>query len=248
MFNSRGYGWPTGDSPHVAVSRCRAVSDAGGVGPSAGMIIVPSAPRTDVPEVAEAFVIATHIWDAVLGDSERLQWPSTPLKSVGPLRFGMTQTQVRAAVDGTLLRVASQGYPDKESWADFCPVSLDGSVPPGIGPAVTVYYHGSAGLACVVIDARRGPQVTLDGLPLTGQVPSRLENEFTDYLESWGKELWYGGHDADPYSPELGLMLRAQRVSDVVLSRPVLVGAQWADRFWDAWEGPIPQREWHTFR
>jgi hypothetical protein len=161
------------------------------------------------------------------------------------LRFGMTQAQVREAVDGVLKRRVSQGHPDQESWADYGLAGTDGPVR-GIGAAITVYYHESASLACVAVSARHGPQVTLDGLRLTGQVPSRLEVELSSYLESWGHELLYG-LDAEPCSEDLGLILRAQRVGDVVLSRPVLVGAQWADRFYDAWEGPIPKREWHTF-
>lgn len=188
--------------------------------------------------------MATHSWWAVLDDSERLQWTCTPLECVGPLRFGMTQAQVRAAVDPVLQPVATQGYPDQEIWSRFALADVERPAFPVT--AVTVYYDRPAGLACVAVDALCGPQVTLDGLPLTGQVPSRLEDQFADYLESWGQELWHGQY-GNPYSPELGLVLRGQRAEDVVLSRPVLVAAQWADRCGDVAEGHIPQREWVMF-
>jgi hypothetical protein len=52
---------------------------------------------------------------------------------------------------------------------------------------------------------------------------------------------------ADPCSAQLGLVLRAQRAGDLVLSRPVMVAEAWADRCWDTTEGCIPQQEWKTF-
>jgi hypothetical protein len=185
------------------------------------------------------------LW-AVLDNGERLQWPFAPLECVGPLRFGMTQAQVQAAVDGVLKRSVTHGSPGRVLSVYFALAPVDRPGRPVTAlRAVTVYYDGSAGLACVAVDALCGPQVTLGGLRLTGQVPSRLEGQFAEYVRAQGRELWYG-QEANPYSPELGLVLRVQRAGDVVLSRPVLVGAQWADRCGDV-EGSIPQREWQTF-
>jgi hypothetical protein len=42
---------------------------------------------------------------------------------------------------------------------------------------------------------------------------------------------------------ELGLVLRVQDTAEGVLTRPVLVGRDWADRCTDDWEGAIPECE-----
>lgn len=80
-----------------------------------------------------------------------------------------------------------------------------------------------------------------------GQVPSRPEDQFLDYLETHNKELRYS-QCADPCSAQLGLVLRAQRAGDLVSSRPVMVSETWADRCWDTTEGCIPLQEWKTFK
>jgi hypothetical protein len=186
--------------------------------------------------------MAANAW-TVLDEPQRLQWDYTPFECVGPLRFGMTHGQVQAAVAGSLRSTASvrQGWPGKETWADFWL-----KAPNRPGSAVTVYYDQRAGLAGVEVDALRGPQVMLDGLRLAGQVPSRLEDQFAGYAAARGEELRYGQH-GDPCSPHLGLVLRVQRAGDAVLSRPVFVAEVWSGRCWDVSEGPIPRREWNTF-
>ncbi|MFF4161384.1 hypothetical protein [Streptomyces sp. NPDC001678] len=111
-----------------------------------------------------------------------------------------------------------------------------------VGPAVTAYYDAGR-LACVAVSALRGPQVTLDGLRLVGRVPSELEDAFAGYASANGHDLRYSQH-ADPGSETLGVVLRAQRAGDVVLSRPVLVASAWAERCCDVTEGRIPTEEW----
>ncbi|MCF3132065.1 hypothetical protein IPZ69_17190 [Streptomyces olivochromogenes] len=73
-----------------------------------------------------------------------------------------------------------------------------------------------------------------------------MEDLFIEYLKTHKKELHYSQH-ADPCSVQLGLVLRAQRAGDLVLSRPVMVAEAWADRCGDTTEGCIPQQEWKTF-
>ncbi|MFI7303981.1 hypothetical protein ACIBM8_12280 [Micromonospora aurantiaca] len=181
--------------------------------------------------------MSADVW-AVLTDEQRLRWTFTPFAHVGPLVFGMTHEQVRAAAHGVLGVACSDG------WAEFWLERSAGAAP--AGPAVTTYYDESNGLAGVAVDALRGPQVTLDGLRLVGQRPSRLEDDFTEHLSAHGLELRYSQH-ADPCSSQLGLVLRAQRAGDVVLSRPVMVATAWAEGCWDVSEGCIPTREWTTF-
>jgi hypothetical protein len=74
-----------------------------------------------------------------------------------------------------------------------------------------------------------------------GQVPSHLEDQFTDYLQTHGKRLQFS-QCADPCSAQLGLVLRAQQAGDIVLSRPVLVAEAWADRCWHTTERCVPRR------
>ena len=181
--------------------------------------------------------MSANVW-AVLSDEQRLRWTFTPFAHVGPLTFGMTHEQVQAAVHGVLGVACSDG------WADLWLERSAGAEP--TGPAITTYYDELNGLAGVAVNALRGPQVTLDGLRLVGQRPSRLERDFTEHLAAHSLELRYS-QGGDPCSPQLGLVLRAQRADDVVLSRPVMVAKAWAEGCWDVSEGHIPTREWTTF-
>lgn len=182
--------------------------------------------------------MATEVW-GVLAEAQRPTWPFTPFERVGPLEFGMTHGQAEAALHGLFGVAGWQSAMEREDWVDFADVGSP-------GPAVTAYYDKSIGLAAVAVNALRGPQVIHEGIRLVGQTPSRLEDLFTGYLMTQGMELRYS-QCADPCSPQLGLVLRAQRAGDVVLSRPVLVAAAWADRCWDTSESWIPRREWKIF-
>ncbi|MEH0825906.1 MULTISPECIES: hypothetical protein [unclassified Micromonospora] len=188
--------------------------------------------------------MSADVW-AVLSDEQRLRWTFTPFAHVGPLTFGMTHEQVQAAVHGVLGVALSEGPASGDGWAaEFWLEQAAGEVP--AGPAVTTYYDESNGLAGVAVNALRGPQVTLDGLWLVGQRPSRLERDFTEHLAAHSLELRYS-QGADPCSPQLGLVLRVQRAGDVVLSRPVMVAKARTEGCWDVSEGCIPTREWTTF-
>ena len=187
--------------------------------------------------------MATDVW-VVLDEKQRLPWVFAPFERVGPLEFGMTHEQAEAAVDGILQTALREGSSGNEVRADFWLAQRPDA---GFsGPTVTVYYDRAIGLAGIAVNALRGPQVTLGGIGLVGQVPSRLEDQFTDYLKTHNKDLQYS-QCADPCSAQLGLVLRAQRAGDLVVSRPVMVAETWADRCWDTTEGCIPQQEWKTF-
>ncbi|MFC8452572.1 hypothetical protein [Kitasatospora sp. NPDC057223] len=109
---------------------------------------------------------------------------------------------------------------------------------------LTVYYDAER-LTCVVVNALRGPQVTLNGLPLVGRVPSALDDAFTEYASARGHGRRYYAYGELAWE-ELGVILRAQRAGDVVLSRPVFVGQARAESCSDASEGRIPEAEWHN--
>lgn len=178
--------------------------------------------------------MAVDPW-VVLEDEQRLQWLFTPLKGVGPLDFGMTREEVKAAVVGVLCAslMTTDGWLSRDH--------------PLTGPWKTnanVYFNDSGRLACIAIDALRGPQVRFDGPMLVGQVPSQLDAQLEDYLVERDMDLRFSS-EANVGSEALGLVLRVQRAGDFLLSRPVMVSQEWAERCCDAAEGPIPKKEWH---
>ncbi|MEU8619473.1 hypothetical protein [Streptomyces sp. NPDC048623] len=176
------------------------------------------------------------VW-RVVDEADRVQWEMLPGVGVGPLKFGMSHNEAAAAIADVLSPLTTRGgYGSPVESAEF---SLVGAA---IAPAVTAYYDVGR-LACVAVNALRGPQVTLDGLRLVGRVPSELEDAFAEYTSTNGHDLRYSQH-ADPGSETLGLVLRTQRAGDVVLSRPVLVASTWAERCCDLSEGCIPTEEW----
>ncbi|MFD0032374.1 hypothetical protein ACWGDS_43890 [Streptomyces sp. NPDC055059] len=106
--------------------------------------------------------------------------------------------------------------------------------------AVTVYFRESGGLACVVVDALCGPLVSMDGMQLVGRVPSELTDEFHAYQEARGMSPMISV-EGDAASDELGIMVRAQRAGDTLLSRPVFAQFDgWACTVHDC----IPRDEW----
>ncbi|MFI7613128.1 hypothetical protein ACIBP6_18050 [Nonomuraea terrae] len=168
------------------------------------------------------------IWD-VRKDGDRAQWTCTPLVSVGPLRLGMSAGEVVVALDHAG-PVSGIGYPDTPSVQWFQELG------------VTAYYEGAGRLAGVAVDALNGPQVMLDGTALVGRVPSALEAWIHDYTQAYGLDLHYV-HEGNPGSADVGLLVRAQRAGDVVLSRPLFLIREWAMAEWDH----VPASEWKKF-
>jgi hypothetical protein len=109
--------------------------------------------------------------------------------------------------------------------------------------AVTTYYGDSGLLSCVAIDALHGPQVTLDQIRLVGGAPSGVAHEFAEYAFSHDVIVSISQH-GDTGAEEFGILLRAQRCGDVLLTRPVFVAREWADSVTDISEGSVPQAEW----
>ena len=161
-------------------------------------------------------------------------WVLTPLESVGPLRFGMSMWEAAEALPEALVLRRFQAGP-------YFPEIVGFQLGFHVGePAVHEYFDASGRLFCVAVDAMHGPQVTLDGTELTGGSPAVLEQwlfDLPDAVVSYGPR-------ANPGINELGLVLRVQEVAEAVLTRPVLVGRDWADRCADDWEGSIPECEW----
>ncbi|MFJ5927722.1 hypothetical protein ACIQF6_34515 [Kitasatospora sp. NPDC092948] len=150
------------------------------------------------------------LWD-VLPDSERQLWTLDPLHSVGPLRFGMPSGEVSAALEGCA--------PGLESGTAFR------SYPEDVG--VELHYDEDERLWAVSVDALRGPQVQVDGMPLVGRVPSELEDWLFERAESRGlrTDVFYLP-GAQAGSNTLGVVLCMQRAGDRLLTRPVFLPAE----------------------
>lgn len=173
------------------------------------------------------------IWD-VRAETDRVQWDYVPSVRVGPLRFGMNFEEAAAALDGFTGPVDS--HPDR--YSNHQRVEFRNAEDPSYRAAVTVYFGEPEGLFCVVPDAQFGPQVTIDGIKMVGQAPSRWEALLHDYLSLRGITPRYapGG---DPGADELGIIMGVQRAGDIVLTRPaLLVPRERACTLWDALPHP----------
>ncbi|BFO16392.1 hypothetical protein SHKM778_27800 [Streptomyces sp. KM77-8] len=80
---------------------------------------------------------------------------------MGPIRFGQSREEVSAALEEPIMAWDTKRY---ARWFPFDGVGID-----------TYYDQETQTLAAVAVDACRGPQVSLDGVPLVGRLPSELE-------------------------------------------------------------------------
>lgn len=168
----------------------------------------------------------------------RIRWDAEPLVRVGPLRFGMSAEQVIEALGAA---------PDQREVPPADPVALIRvSLRLDFArPAVTAYFDERGQLCCTAVDGTRGPQVTLFGSDLVGQLPSDLVDRFADHLAGSTGYFFYT-LQGDPASDELGLVLRAQRSGDILVTRPFFTSRAWAERHHDTYDGPVPAAEWRS--
>ncbi|CAL9366838.1 hypothetical protein [Streptomyces sp. enrichment culture] len=166
----------------------------------------------------------------------RPDWELMPLEGVGPLWFGMRVTEV-AAVLPSMSEL--RRFPAGPSFPEVLGVEFGTR---RAEPAVYAYFLDDR-LSCVAVDVARGPQVTLWGRELTACVPADLER-FLLHAHGCGVlDVSYGPR-GNPGADGLGLVLRVQDVAGGVVTRPVVVGRNWADRCTDDWEGAVPECEW----
>jgi hypothetical protein len=86
---------------------------------------------------------------------------------------------------------------------------------------VKTYYRDN-GLYAVSVDARNGPQVSLAGIKLTGQMPSRTEEAVREYARRIDTSVHTLASE-ELFLPALGMILRTERAGDVALTRPLLL-------------------------
>ncbi|MDD9375167.1 hypothetical protein M8Z33_00485 [Streptomyces sp. ZAF1911] len=184
----------------------------------------------------------TDYW-AVLGDSERDQWRYVSLQAVGPLDFGMSRedavaTMARQGFTAELHDMGGWGHrTGRTQWR------VEFSKPQTFWrqAAVKCYFIDGAGLTCVLVDGRLGPQVTHEGIRLIGRVPSELLKDMEAYADRHGVGLRScpGG---DLRVEDFALELGAQRAGDTVVSWALFCNpGEIAGTSWDI----APAEVWH---
>jgi hypothetical protein len=176
---------------------------------------------------------------SVVDENDRQQWDYVHLESVGPLRFGMSPKHAQAVME-------TQGFIGSLSalWPKHGALTQQTefrtAAAPGSMAAVTLYYRDPEGLTCVAVDALRGPQVYLDGIRLVGRAPSQLLDDLFDYMTDRRIPRTISV-EGDAASDELGIMIRAQRAGDFLLTRPFFAQPDdWAYTVHDC----VPTPEW----
>ena len=158
----------------------------------------------------------------VLGDDERQQWVLDPFVSVGRSRFGAGPGEVLQALRGVT--------GDSQVDAHGRDVStLRAVIEEGTYRRFDLHlYYSRERLAAVAVNARLGPQVLADGVPLAGRVLSVLEQWMLDRGTAGplGGECSYMGPGV-PGSESLGAWRAAGRRPPA--HRPVLVARETMD-------------------
>ncbi|WP_406477525.1 hypothetical protein [Streptomyces sp. NBC_01615] len=177
---------------------------------------------------------------SVIDEADRLQWNYVPFENVGPLRYGMSH-------DAAATAMAAQGFAGTDgsmsrthgALAERADFRTNGA--PSYATSVTGYYRKSGELACVAVDALLGPQVSVGEVQLIGRAPTTLADQFHDYTERLGMTRAFSV-EGDAVSDELGVMVRAQRAGDILLTRAFFVGPfqDWAYTLHDC----VPADEW----
>ncbi|MER7668792.1 hypothetical protein ABTY61_09995 [Kitasatospora sp. NPDC096128] len=174
-------------------------------------------------------------WEAESGERpvtpgrERPRWGCVPLESVGPLRFGMTPSQVAAALSGAEPAVRRGSFP--ESWSRLPPEAgqwfLSEDVFDGLGVTAHYGYWSNAPvLGAVTVHAFAGPQVEWEGVRLIGRPVSEVEAELCQYIEGQGMGLRIlptgdQGPDGENW------YVRAVRAGDTMLSEVQFCAEEW---------------------
>ncbi|MFC7967256.1 serine/threonine-protein kinase [Streptomyces cinereoruber] len=158
-------------------------------------------------------------------EEERAEWTFTPYVGIGPLHFGMAPEEIADAL-GERPSPSRPGEDRQPRCVDFT------------GSGIRALFRDGR-LGCVAVDALTGPQVRLDGAPLTGCAPSRVEDWLVHRTAPRPGSLTYSPA-ADPVFADLGLAIRPQRAGDAVLTRPLFLLPDWLD-LWHA----LPAEEWN---
>ncbi|MFF0390006.1 hypothetical protein ACFYS8_15155 [Kitasatospora sp. NPDC004615] len=187
----------------------------------------PHEPAPDAPTAVQGGAPEHRGLWRIARSEERDEWTFTPHIGVGPLHFGMTLEEITAALgeEGAVSGYhAPDTYERRLIYVDFRTAG------------VRALFRMNR-LQCVAVNALTGPQVRLDGVPLTGCVPSQLE-DWLIHRPLHGPLMYSVA--GDPVFPDLGLAIRSQRAGDINLTRPLFLLHNWLD-LWHS----LPSEEWN---
>jgi len=194
-----------------------------------------------MPAMVLNCVVMFEWWD-VVPDSGRQQWTLEPFISVGPLAFGMSPGEVSEALSGATNEAQRHKRylaPGASTWViemgRYQEFGLD-------------LYYQQERLSGIVVNALRGPQVSVEGVPLVGRVPSVLEqwmvhrHRLADTGEP-DEDLVYVDA-SNPGSRSLGVAIEVQRAGDHLLTRPVFIPFEALDIGFTSW---LPDSVWGRY-
>jgi hypothetical protein len=172
---------------------------------------------------------------------ERVRWVLDPLVGVGPLRFGMSPGQVKAALGGALADV-SQGLQGNPSWQQYSDVGI------------TAIYERGPRLVAVAVDAMDGPLIWLQDIELIAHFPSEVRARLHDLAGREGAAIrvnWSGDPEVAAWGLSMGATLERGRSlagyvarRDTMLTNALLVCAELAN---DPFRSE-PVVRWHDIR
>ncbi|MFE9468845.1 hypothetical protein ACFYNW_35505 [Streptomyces virginiae] len=165
-------------------------------------------------------------WPVVPGH-ERPLWEWVPLERVGPLRFGMSPSEVSAALDGEAPAGRIGHFPHWWSGkAGQWFLSEDRFEKAGVSAHYWTHPNGVPRLGAVTSCGRTGPQVAHAGIPLVGVSPSALDAAIIQHIEDHDLGLRFCPNAAAVWDG-LQLVLQTARAGDAAVSEPTFCAEEW---------------------
>ncbi len=163
----------------------------------------------------------------VRAGEERERLESLPNVGVGPLRFGMSSAEVADALQVSGPQERAGGPYRREDFADG-----------GWCFTTRANWRAWRWMRSPVL------QVYLAGFAPAGRDPEQAHQYLLGYAAEHGNCLLY---TPDDLRPDLGLILRAQQIADVHLSRPLFVIEEWLDSEYYRERLPLERHPGHAW-
>ncbi|MFE1511257.1 hypothetical protein [Streptomyces sp. NPDC058726] len=165
----------------------------------------------------------------VTDDHDRPLWEWTPLKSVGPLRFGMSPLEVSAALDGEA-PAGRQGQFAHWWLGKSWPWTLAEERFERAGVSAHYWYQeGVPVLGAVDLHGRTGPQVVYADIRLVGMTPSSVNAALFQHIETHELGLLFG-LDGDIGLYDFNMYSRVTRAGDSLVSAARFCAADWEEQ------------------
>ncbi|WP_406840883.1 hypothetical protein ACICHK_40085 [Streptomyces sp. AHU1] len=165
----------------------------------------------------------------VKAEQDRPHWDWTPLKGIGPLRFGMNPEKVAAVLNE--VPAARHGrYSFGQPWEGFGAWMLhhDRFDATGVTAHYSCGFSTPPTLGAVTVHGRTGPQIDFEGIRLIGMPVSAVDTALIQYIEEHEMSLVIGcGGDLGPDG--LNMYVRTTRAGDTAVSEARFCQEEWED-------------------